>query len=617
MLAALSDPSQPPGDHADTIVGDADTDGERVKLAQPWDERYAGEHKLLGKGGVGRVLLVRDQRIRRDVALKEMRNPKNPAVERRFLREARVQGQVEHPAVVPVYDLGLKPDGSVFFTMKRIEGRTLQAVLTGPDERCPSRRKLLTAFSTVCQAVECAHGQGILHRDLKPANIMFGDHGEVYVLDWGLAKILDGPASVNTPMDERSYTSAGKVLGTPGYMSPQQLAGAAIDARSDVYALGAVLFEILTKAKLHQFGSDIEEMVRSTMTLTEDEVSLRLAAPELDIPPELVDVVGRATARIHHRYDTVAVLRAAVDAYLDGDRDLELRVEASARHAERAATAPVQTEIQRASAMQALGRALALDPTNALAIGTLKRLLEDLPADLPAEAVEALEAGEAKTDRAQALVSAIAFVGWLANIGAGVTIGITSYPAYGAVAACVLGGLIMFVVMARHERPVRLWWLAMPVSMLTTAASTVYFGPLIITPQIATANAVAACVLARTQFQRAIATLVAGAAVAVPLVLEWTGVTPAQYLFDDGRWTILPWSIAIEETPTRLIVLAASIAVIVGAAALVGWFRHGDLATKRRVHGHVWHLEQLFPGTESISRLGGEGAQSRRVAQPE
>src|SRR5262249_39471269 len=118
----------------------------------------------------------------------------------RFLREARVQGQLEHPAIAPVYDLGRTEEGDAFFTMKRVRGRTMkdviEALASGDEDTIQrfSRRKLLQAFSSVCQAVEFAHSRGVLHRDLKPSNVMLGDFGEVTVLDWGLAKILSSPA---------------------------------------------------------------------------------------------------------------------------------------------------------------------------------------------------------------------------------------------------------------------------------------------------------------------------------------------------------------------------------------------------------------------------------------
>jgi serine/threonine-protein kinase len=151
----------------------------------------------LGEGGMGTVDLCRDRVIGRDVALKRLHvqgsGAAPSAATARFLREARVQGQLEHPAIVPVHDLGVTPDGRPYFTMKRVRGDTLDELLArlaagDPDTaRRFGQRRLLAAFSTVCLAVDFAHSRGVLHRDLKPANVMLGEFGEVNVLDWGLA----------------------------------------------------------------------------------------------------------------------------------------------------------------------------------------------------------------------------------------------------------------------------------------------------------------------------------------------------------------------------------------------------------------------------------------------
>ncbi|KAB2910082.1 MAG: serine/threonine protein kinase, partial [Kofleriaceae bacterium] len=143
---------------------------------------------------MGDVWLALDRRIGREVAVKVAR-PEDDEDIKRFLREARVQGQLDHPAVVPVHDVGTREDGTVYFTMKRVRGETLATIvgrLAQGDEEARRRyglRKLLTAFLSACHAVEVAHDHGLVHRDIKPGNVMLGDHGEVYVLDWGLAKV--------------------------------------------------------------------------------------------------------------------------------------------------------------------------------------------------------------------------------------------------------------------------------------------------------------------------------------------------------------------------------------------------------------------------------------------
>ncbi|HEV7555090.1 MAG TPA: serine/threonine-protein kinase, partial [Kofleriaceae bacterium] len=144
--------------------------------------------KVLGAGGMGEVVLARDTAIGREVALKRMRAvaAARPDAETRFIREAKIQARLEHPAIVPVHTFGRDADGKPYFTMKRLAGVTLDRKL----ETLPLQQ-LLAAFVDVCLAIELAHGHGVIHRDIKPANIMLGDFGEVYVLDWGVARVTD------------------------------------------------------------------------------------------------------------------------------------------------------------------------------------------------------------------------------------------------------------------------------------------------------------------------------------------------------------------------------------------------------------------------------------------
>src|SRR5688572_20509375 len=163
-------------------------------------ERYV-ERDSLGTGGMGEVRAYQDRRIGREIAIKRLHPERSDEAKsrKRFLREARIQGTLEHPSVVPVYDLGEEPDGTIFFTMKRIRGDTLFDVLRRLAQRDPeavarwTRRRLLEVFARVCLTVHYAHTRGVVHRDLKPGNIMLGEYGEVYVLDWGLAKLADEP----------------------------------------------------------------------------------------------------------------------------------------------------------------------------------------------------------------------------------------------------------------------------------------------------------------------------------------------------------------------------------------------------------------------------------------
>ncbi len=216
----------------------------------------------IGRGGMGVVLRARDPDLNRELALKVLHgNQGNADLERRFLEEAQIAGQLQHPGIVPVHELGRDAAGRPFFAMKLVKGCTLEALLRARSSPADDLPRFLTIFEQVCQTVAFAHSRGVIHRDLKPANIMVGAFGEVQVMDWGLAKVLcrDGAATAPTPATgtvirtarssgDGNESQAGAVMGTPAYMAPEQALGLteAVDERSDVFGLGAVLCEILT-----------------------------------------------------------------------------------------------------------------------------------------------------------------------------------------------------------------------------------------------------------------------------------------------------------------------------------------------------------------------------------
>ncbi|HET6582835.1 MAG TPA: serine/threonine-protein kinase, partial [Nannocystaceae bacterium] len=338
-LARESDPSAP------TMAADTAAIGQTT-MVPTQGERFADRYvfaNLLGKGGMGEVRLCADDRLGRDVAVKTMYSTSSRA---RFLREAKLQGRLEHPSVVPVYDVG-EVVGTPYFTMRRIVGITLSDVIArlqdGDEEFAAkhSRRRLLTDFLQACQAVAYAHDHGVVHRDLKPANIMLGEYGEVYVLDWGIAKVRDGWNETGEPRSvvptDGSHTSDGSVLGTLGYMPPEQLEGTSdrLDFRADIYALGAILFELLTLQQLHS-ATGAGGKIESTLRGADARASER--APEREVPPELEAICVRATKTVPaERHADVRALIADVERFLDGDRDLERRRQLAREHAELAA----------------------------------------------------------------------------------------------------------------------------------------------------------------------------------------------------------------------------------------------------------------------------------------
>jgi serine/threonine-protein kinase len=220
----------------------------------------------IARGGMGRVLKGRDADLNRDVALKVLREDlqDHPDMVRRFVEEAQIGGQLQHPGIVPIYELGTLVDRRPFFSMKLVRGQTLAALLTDRTDPTADLPRFLSTFEAICQTVAYAHARGVLHRDLKPSNVMVGAFGEVQVMDWGLAKVLprggasDEPetrlpkaeqtliATARSGSDAPELSRAGSVLGTPRYMAPEQARGEAVDERADVFALGSILCEILT-----------------------------------------------------------------------------------------------------------------------------------------------------------------------------------------------------------------------------------------------------------------------------------------------------------------------------------------------------------------------------------
>ncbi len=265
--------------------------------------------RLLGRGGMGEVHLAQDQRLLRDVAVKRLlsRDPESTA---RFLREAQITGQLTHPNVPAIHDLGAGPDGALFFTMQALPGRDLASLLA---ERGPYGVGAgLQLFGKVCDAVAYAHSRGFLHRDLKPANVVVGEYGEVYVIDWGLAKPIDAGADGSDP-GGAALTEAGEVLGTPSYMSPEHASGAPLDERADVYSLGAILYAILTGRRPFQ-----EKGYAAMLSAIKGNFPRpRSLVPT--IPWEIEQVVLKAMALDRdHRYRDVPAMMADVAAWLDG-----------------------------------------------------------------------------------------------------------------------------------------------------------------------------------------------------------------------------------------------------------------------------------------------------------
>jgi tRNA A-37 threonylcarbamoyl transferase component Bud32 len=585
-------------------------DGHAAGVAGDLERRYhAGD--VLGMGGMGEVRLYQDTVVGREVAIKLIHARLDDVVDiQRFLREARVQAQLEHPSIVPIHDVGRTADGRTYFTMKRVRGRTLAEILDDlfdqtADVVTPySRRKLLSAFVSVCQAIELAHSRGVLHRDLKPSNIMFGDFGEVYVLDWGVARVgaADdvGGAPVASSGPAIAATAAGVVVGTPGYMSPEQGRGEhdQLDGRTDVYALGAILFEILAREPLHPLGS-ASAALASTLAGVDGRPSRR--APALEIPPELDAICAAATALDpDRRLPSVRALREAVEGFLDGDRDLELRRRLAAEHAARAtvlAEAALQRDddARRADAMNEVGRTLALDPDHADARRVMVQLLTTPPRQAPAQARAVIDASTLATQRLMLRMGVISYLVWGTAVPIGLWMGVVHDGLFAFFIAAHLAALASCVWASRARRingaPVLV---ATICAWFATCAVGLAFGPLVLLPTVAGSVMTAALLHPRPLSRVGV---IAGfsALIAVPLALQLAGVIAPYYRFEDGFMILVPRVAAFTEAPTLLALSFGSLATIIVLAVIVMRLRTMLTDAEQRLLLHAWQLRQLVP----------------------
>ncbi len=310
------------------------------------------EYKLLGvlaQGGLGAVHLARHGHLRRKVAYKAMRKEAaaQPELVARFLSEAQITAQLEHPNVVPIYTLEVRGDGTPAYAMKLVQGKDLARLIKETRARYDGGQPLdaehelttrLEHFVDVCNAIAFAHSRGVIHRDLKPANIMIGLYDELYVIDWGIARVIGQdevpcePASGAAPGDDAepavedtalhrsadSRTRVGDVLGTPRYLSPEQAAGAndQLDGASDLYTLGLILQELITLRPAIAPGA-VQAVIERARRGEREKIVHHHARER--VPAELAAIVSRATRlRAEDRYASVADLRDDVRRYLRG-----------------------------------------------------------------------------------------------------------------------------------------------------------------------------------------------------------------------------------------------------------------------------------------------------------
>ncbi len=326
----------------------------------------SGRYEIVGeiaRGGVGVVYRGRDTDLGRDVAMKVLRDEyaQRPELVQRFVEEAQIGGQLQHPGIVPVYELGVREGGKPYFAMKFVKGRTLSELLDARGDVSEDRRALLSHFAQACHTVAYAHSRGVIHRDLKPANVMVGAFGEVQVVDWGFAKVLrrggvederraqQGATIVATLRSsaEGSASVVGSVMGTPAYMPPEQALGMVdqLTERADVFALGAILCEVLTGAPPYR-GTPADVLTAAAQARL-DEAYARLDACGAD--PQLVALARACLSPLpKDRPRTAREVAEVMRAFLS-------EAERRAREAGlRAAEAEVEVEEQRRARRQTL-----------------------------------------------------------------------------------------------------------------------------------------------------------------------------------------------------------------------------------------------------------------------
>lgn len=569
-------------------------DENRAFDAVRFEDRYR-QRGLLGKGGMGEVLACDDPWIGREIAMKSMRAEHRAHGERRerFVREARIQGQLEHPSIVPIHDLGSSPELGIFFTMKRVHGVTLREILllrrennAGALEKY-SRSKLLAVFRQLCMAVEYAHTRGVVHRDIKPANVMLGDFGEVYLLDWGIAKLQTAPVQTDSIRHEGAPTELGAILGTPGYMSPEQTRDAnEVDQRTDIYALGAVLYEILAGRAFHETNPAQDSLSHN-------------------IPPELSAICARATRPDKsERYASVSELVRALDDYLDGDRDLQARRALAAQKAARArelvealirdAGAVADDEARRVQAMREVTAALAFDPENDEARAAFAQLLLHPPAKLPREVADYVAEAELSKHRSSARAGVLGVLFFMLLLPLMTYLGVRDvllFQIYSGMTFLCLSSTIYGAFVKKPRTAISKW-----VSFLSLNAATLILsrllGPLILVPGILAAFLIPFAFNSpkherRLMFGASLFTLF------LPLLGEYFGLLQASYAVEAGELHVRSALVELRQTPTLGLLIFGAVAGLLVPAVIMGRLRDQLETAHAQLALQAWYARAL------------------------
>ncbi len=543
---------------------------------------------MIGRGGMGEVIQAHDRRIGRDVALKRLRSDEPTQDDiARFLREVRIQARLDHPAVVPVYELSRDRHGRPYFTMKRLAGASLLEILASGGQ---SRLRLLRVFVDVCRAIDFAHSRGIVHRDLKPANIVLGEFGEVYVLDWGAARVLDEDIATSDVETLEGAAPAGHVIGTPGYMPPEQYKRAEVDRAADVYALGAILFELLVHDPLHPRGP---AAVASTLNASV-EVSPALRRPERGVPPELDALCVAMLARDPKSRPSARRCALRVEQYVDGDRDLERRRALAIDlvwHARGALAASRRTD-----AMRAASRALALDPENAGAAELVTHMMLEPPTEMPAELQAMLRRSDDEDVSRHAKAAIPGYILIASFLPVLIWNGILSWSALLVTAASALGLAVAARQLMRQPQRSLAWMIVYAIgnaAMLVLMARS--FTPFLVVPAV-TSFITASVITYPTFLERPwVLTGVMLGALLVPIGLALIGVVPTSWQVRDGDLVMISDAMELGHRSALITVILGGVATVVMAGIQSTVLGRAKREAQHRLVAQAWHLAQLLP----------------------
>jgi serine/threonine-protein kinase len=500
--------------------------------------------------------------------------------------------------VVPVYDLGVDDKGRPWFSMKRIRGVSFEEIFSALRRGQPefvarfNRRRLLSAFSSVCLAVDYAHSRGVLHRDLKPSNIMIGDFGEVHLLDWGLARVHGAselPVAKRSEAQALSHTLNGELMGSPGYMSPEQARGEheLLTASSDVYSLGAILFELLTLTPL--VSGEMNERIQQTLKGTERTPSVR--SPFSDVPVELDAIVLHATElTAGKRFNTARELAEAVEVYLDGDRDLKVRAAMATALVDGAT--PLLTSVEIESRVKAVGdlvRAVALNPADPRPAKMLAKALSEVPETLPAELAAKVTKHEAFLRATGGRLASRRYAAWLLWALPVIAMGVTSWPMVLAMTASVAMTAVLAAWLARRPE-LGVWGgaIVFAASSVSLLLMTAQMGPLLLIPAAVATNTVYFSAFFKRRW------LILGGL--APILLSWLAeklaLVPPSLVFNADSVTVMPRVTHLPPLLTELVLLVTAMAGVIIPALMINRIRGALELKERQLFLHSWLLNR-------------------------